>query len=490
VSTHSHLDDEFEDRRRWYTVAVLCLAVLMIGINATIINIALPPIRTELHFTDGSLVWVVNAYLIFFGGFLLLGGRLGDILGRRRLLLLGILVFAIASLGCGLATSAVALVVARAMQGIGGAITSAVALSEIANVFEDAPRRSRALGIYVFVNAAGGSLGHLLSGVLTGELGWRWIFLINGPLGAAAYALCVAYLPKRNSAASNERLDVAGAIVVTTLLILGVYGVVNWNDGVSVRHSVLVVGIGLLLVLFVFIEASVHKPLVPLRLFRARNLAATSIAGILFLAALLGWSFFSALYLQRVLRFDALQVAVLLLPANVIIAMMSLAVTPKLIVRLGNRCSVVLGMLTASAALAFLGRVAADASVILDLLPATLVLGVGAGMAYNPLYVAALGSVSPSDSGAASGVVTTAFTLGGALGLSLLVSVSAARTHALAASGMELQDALTAGYQMAFYSAAAFAAAGALVGGLCLRDAPQFAEPGRERASADSSADL
>lgn len=448
----------------------------MISINGTVVNIALPSIRLDLRFSENSLVWVVNAYLITYGGFLLLGGRLGDFFGRRRLFLLGVMLFTLASLGCGLATSPRSLVAARSAQGLGSAIVSAVALSQIMNLFTEATKRAKALGIYVFVGAGGGSLGLLLGGGVTSALSWHWIFLVNVPIGVGVYALCVALLPRdaRNNS-THVRLDVAGAATAIVSMMLAVYAIVNGNHvGWSSSQTLAVLAIaGGLLALFVRIESKAQTPLMPLALFRIRNLAVVNISGVFLAAAMLAWSYISALYLQLVLQLNPLEVGLVCLPANLAIAVMSVAVSPTLVMRFGIKRTLVSGMLIAGVGLALLARAPMSANVVLDVLPGILFLGLGAGMAYNPLLLSALGSVALCNSGAASGIINTTFTMGGALGLSVLASIADARTSHLLASGADLPLALSGGYQLAFCIGAVFATLAALISGAFLRDTKQ-----------------
>jgi len=450
---------------------VLCLGVLMIVLDTTIVNVALPSIRQDLGFSETSLVWVVNAYMLTFGGFLLLGGRLGDLFGHRRLFLLGITLFTVASLACGLSNSQALLITARAVQGLGGAVVSAVSLSLIMNLFTEPAERAKAMGIYGFVCAGGGSIGVLLGGLLTDSLSWHWIFLVNLPIGVAVYALCLALLPNVGGHAAGERLDIGGAITVTTALMLAVYAIVNGNEaGWISGQTVLLLGTSVVLfAVFLAIEARVKHPLMPLRLFRLRNVATANIIGVLWAAAMFAWFFISALYLQLVLGRSPMQVGLAFLPANLIMAAFSLGLSAKLVMRFGNRAPLSIGLLLAAAGLALFVRAPVDGSFLVDVLPGMTVLGIGAGMALNPLLLVAMSDVAPSESGLASGVVNTAFMMGGALGLAVLASLAAARTGNLLASGANPLVALNGGYHLAFLVGAAFAATAALLAAVLLR---------------------
>ncbi|HDR8942560.1 DHA2 family efflux MFS transporter permease subunit [Burkholderia vietnamiensis] len=466
-------------QQRWYALIVLCLGVLMIVLDSTIVNVALPSIGADLHFTGTALVWVVNAYLLTFGGCLLLGGRLGDLYGQRRMFLAGLVVFTLASLACGVAPSQTLLIAARAVQGFGGAVVSAVSLSLIMNLFTEPGERARAMGVYGFVCAGGGSLGVLLGGLLTGTLSWHWIFLVNLPIGIAVYAMCVALLPRVRVPADAARLDVAGALTVTASLMLAVYGIVGGNEaGWLSPQTVGLIGAALaLLAAFIAIEARVAHPLMPLTLFAARNVALANVIGVLWAAAMFAWFFLSALYMQRVLGYGPLQVGLAFLPANLIMAAFSLGLSARIVMRCGIRGPIAAGLLIAACGLALFSRAPVDGGFVWHVLPGMTLLGIGAGVAFNPVLLAAMSDVEPADSGLASGIVNTAFMMGGALGLAVLASLAAARTEALAAARAASLDALNGGYHAAFAVGAAFAAAAGLLG-LALRIRRQDAMPG------------
>lgn len=460
-----------QGRQRWWALMVLCLGVLMIVLDTTIVNVALPSIREDLNFTETSLVWVVNAYMLTFGGFLLLGGRLGDLLGHRRMFLAGLVLFTLASLACGLARGQGLLIAARAAQGLGGAVVSAVSLSLIMNLFTEAGERARAMGVYGFVCAGGGSLGVLLGGLLTSKLSWHWIFLVNIPIGVAVYALCLRLLPAARGAAGGGRLDVAGALTVTASLMLAVYAVVNGNEAgwTSAQSLGLLGAAALLMALFLAIEARVAEPLMPLALFRLRNVATANVVGVLWAAGMFAWFFVSALYMQLVLGYDAMQVGLAFLPANLIMAAFSLGLSAKLVMRFGIRGPLATGLLMAALGLALFARAPVDGHFAADVLPGMLLLGLGAGIAFNPMLLAAMSDVEPSQSGLASGVVNTAFMMGGALGLAVLASLAAARTAALAGAGAAPVAALAGGYRMTFLAGAVIAAVAAALAAAMVR---------------------
>jgi EmrB/QacA subfamily drug resistance transporter len=482
-------------RSRWLALIVLCLGVLMIVLDTTIVNVALPSIAADLGFSETSLVWVVNAYMLTFGGFLLLGGRLGDLYGHRKLFLAGITLFTLASLACGLANSQVLLVCARAIQGLGGAVVSAVSLSLIMNLFPGPAERAKAMGVYGFVCAGGGSIGVLLGGLLTNLLSWHWIFLVNLPIGIAVYALCVALLPAARGNAHGERLDVAGAISVTASLMLAVYAIVNGNEAgwTSAQTLGLLFVAIVLLAVFIGIEARVVHPLMPLKLFRLRNLTITNVIAVLWAAAMFAWFFISALYMQRVLGYAPFQVGLAFLPANLIMAFFSLGLSARIVMRFGIRRPIAAGLLLAALGLLLFARAPVNGQLIIDVLPGIVLLGIGAGIAFNPMLLAAMNDVTPNDSGLASGIVNTSFMMGGALGLAVLASLAAAATGQVGAAQGE-RAALAVGYHVAFLCGAIFAAAAAALGAFLLRTAqPGSAQPehgqqaktGNGRAAAD-----
>jgi EmrB/QacA subfamily drug resistance transporter len=467
-----------DTRRRWLALLILCLGDLMIVLDVTIVGVALPSIRTDLGFSESSLAWVVNAYLITFGGFLLLGGRLGDLFGHRRLFLAGISLFTLASLACGLASSQGLLVAARAVQGFGAAIVSAVALSLIMTLFTQPAERAKAMGVFGFVASGGGSVGVLLGGILTDVLDWHWIFLVNVPIGVAVVVLSLRLLPGARGPAAAARLDVAGAVTVTAALMLAVYAIVNGNEQgwTSARTLGVLAAAAALLGTFLTIESRVPSPLMPLRLFRLRNLAVSNVVGVFWAAAMFAWFFLSALYLQLVLGYSPLQVGLAFLPGNLIMMALSLGVSAKLVMRFGIRAPLGVGLGVAAVGLALFARAPVDGTFVVDVLPSMILLGMGAGIAFNPVLLAAMGDVEPSEAGLASGIVNTSFMMGGALGLAVLASLAASRTDGLLASGESSLVALTRGYHAAFLVGALFAAAAAVIGAALLRPSAAAAE--------------
>jgi EmrB/QacA subfamily drug resistance transporter len=462
--------------RRWVALYVLCLASLMIVLDVTIVNVALPSIREDLGFTETSLAWVVNAYLLTYGGFLLLGGRLGDLFGHRRLFLGGITLFTLASLLCGLANSQGMLVTARAIQGLGGAVASAVSLSLMMNLFTEQADRAKAMGLFGFVAAGGGSIGVLLGGILTDSINWHWIFLVNFPIGILVVVLSLRLLPAAESSgvAGGRRLDIAGAVTITASLMLAVYAIVNGNqEGWTSAQTLGLLGAAaVLLAVFLAIESRVRSPLVPLGLFRLRNLATANAVGVLWAAAMFAWFFLVALYLQLVLGYSPLQVGLSFLPSNLIMGAFSLGLSAKVVMRYGLKPPLAVGLLLAAAGLLLFARAPVDGNFVVDVLPSMILLGFGAGLAFNPVLLAAMSDVEPSESGLASGVVNTAFLMGGALGLAVLASLAAHRTESLRASGEGSLVALVGGYHVAFVVGAFCAVAAASIGTALLRSSP------------------
>src|SRR5688572_26536426 len=428
-----------DKQKRWLAFYLLCAGEFMIVIDTTIINVALPSIQADLAFSETALVWVVNAYMVTYGGFLLLGGRLGDLYGQRRLFVLGTALFTAASLVCGLATTQWLLVTARAVQGLGGAVVSAIALSLIMNLFSETEERAKAMGVYGFICAGGGSVGVLAGGILTSALSWHWVFLVNLPIGALVCAFCFRLLAPDRAPAHAARLDAWGAVTVTLAAMLAVYAIVN-KDGPLLGLA------AVLAVIFLVIESRVRDPLMPLRLFRVRSVAVANVVGVLWAAAMFAWFFISALYMQLVLGYDPMQIGLAFLPANLIMAVFSIGLSAKLVMRYGLRLPIVGGMLLAAAGLGLFALAPVNGGFWLHVLPGMLLLGLGCGMALNPVMLAAMSDVAPEESGLASGVVNTSFMVGGALGLAALASLAEAK-----------------GYHAAFAAGALFAAVAAAI---------------------------
>jgi len=466
-----------EGRTKWIALYVLCLGMLMIVLDITIVGVALPSIKDDLGFSQSGLAWVVTAYLLTYGGCLLLGGRLGDLYGHRRLFLSGLVVFTVASLVCGLSTHKAELIAARSVQGIGGAVTSAVSFGLVMTIFTEPTERAKAMGVMGFVASGGGSIGVLLGGVLTGALNWHWIFLVNIPIGIAVFIASLRLVPAAPGFAQTRRLDVAGAVTVTASLMLAVFAINShpggwgsgWTVGSFVASAALLAG-------FIGWEKRNAAPLMPLRLFAHRNLSVANVAGVLWAAAMFAWFFMTAQYLQFVLGYSAKQVGVAFLPGNLIMGVLSIFVSAKLVMRFGYRRPLGVGLGLAAVGLALLARAPVQGHFWQDVLPSMVLLGFAAGIAFNPVLLAAMGDVEPQEAGVASGIVNTSFMMGGALGLAVLASVASSRTSSLKASGDTVNEALTGGYHAAFLIGAIFALAAAVIGVAFLRAAPQHGE--------------
>ncbi len=460
-----------DSRTRWLALLVLCLGDLMIVLDVTIVGVALPSIREDLGFSEESLAWVVNAYLLTFGGFLLLGGRLGDLYGHRKLFVIGIALFTAASIACGLSTTQELLIVARAVQGLGGAVVSAVALSLMMTLFTEPAERAKAMGIFGFVASGGGSLGVLLGGILTDVLNWHWIFLVNVPVGVLVLVLTLKLVPRTGGVEGAAKLDIAGAVTVTASLMLAVYAIVNGNEvgWGTARTLGLLAAAGVLLGGFLVIESRVSSPLMPLGLFRIRNVTVSNVVGVLWAGAMFAWFFLSALYLQLVLGYSPLEVGLAFLPGNLVMGILSVGLSAKLVLRYGIRLPLGVGLSLAGVGLLLFARAPVDGNFVVDVLPPMILLGIGAGMAFNPVLLAAMSDVEPKDAGLASGVVNTSFMMGGALGLAVLASLAASRTDTLLADGADELVALTGGYHAAFLVGALFAFAAAAIGAGLLR---------------------
>jgi EmrB/QacA subfamily drug resistance transporter len=404
--------------------------------------------------------------------------------GQRRLFVSGITLFTLASLACGLATSQGFLVTARAVQGVGGAVASAVSLSLMMNLFTEAADRAKAMGIFGFVAAGGGSIGVLLGGLLTNWLDWHWIFLVNLPVGVGVVALSLKLLPGGSGRQAAGRLDVAGAVTVTASLMLAVYAIVNGNQSgwTSGKTLGLLGGAVAVMALFLTIESRVRSPLMPLGLFRLRNLATANVVGVFWAAAMFAAFFLSALYLQGVLGYSPLQVGLAFLPGNLIMGAFSVGLSAKLVMRYGIKRPLAAGLLFAGAALLLFARAPVDGNFVVDILPSMILLGFGAGIAFNPVLLAAMSDVAPEEAGLASGLVNTSFMMGGALGLAVLASLAASRTDSLRAGGDSLLPSLVGGYHIAFAVGAVFAVGAAAIGVMFFRTGQQAAANDGEAA--------
>ncbi len=474
-----------EGRSRWAALVVLCAGMLMIVLDATVVNVALPSIQEDLGFSSASLAWVVNAYLIAFGGLLLLAGRLGDLLSRRGVFLAGLAVFTAASLACGLARSQEMLVAARFVQGVGGAMASAVILGMIVTMFPEPREQAKAIGVYAFVASAGGSVGLLAGGVLTQAITWHWIFFINLPIGLATAFGALRLLDHDRGTGLGRGADVPGAVLVTGALMLLVYTIVDpaaesgWGAG-----RTLVFGAAALALLagFVVREATAAHPLMPLRIFRSRNVAGANAVQALSVAGMFAVFFLGALYLQQVLGYDALGTGVAFLPTTVIMGALSLRASAGLIGRFGARATLLPGLGLILLALALFTRAPVDGSYAEHVLPVMALLGAGAGLAFPALMNLAMSGATPADAGLASGLVNTTAQVGGAIGLAVLATVAATETRARSAAGEATAAALNGGYHLAYWVAAGLVLAAIAVAVVVLQPEREASAEAEEEA--------
>jgi EmrB/QacA subfamily drug resistance transporter len=455
------------DRTRWVALYVLCAGVLMIVLDVTVVNVALPSIQNDLGFSQSGLAWVVNAYLIAFGGLLLLAGRFGDLLGRKRIFMYGLAAFTISSAVCGLSNSQGLLVGARFVQGIAGAMTSAVVLGMIVTMFPNPRDQAKAIGVYGFVASAGGSVGLLAGGILTQAINWHWIFFVNVPIGIATGVLAHRLIDNDEGIGFNGGADIPGAVLITSSLMVGVYTIVKpaADDGWGSSTTLLIGALSLLLLAaFIAREATARTPLIPLRIFRSRNVSGANVVQMLLVAGMFGMFFLGSLYFERVLGYDALQIGFAFLPATVVMGTLSLRFSEPIITRFGARNALLPGLLLVGGGLALFARAPVDGVYWRDVLPTMIILAIGIGVSFPALLNLAMSGATPEDAGLASGLVNTSAQVGGALGLAVLATVSATRTDHLKAAGDSIDSALTGGYHLAFLIGAALCLAAFVVG--------------------------
>ncbi|MHB1538983.1 MAG: MFS transporter [Solirubrobacteraceae bacterium] len=459
------------DERRWAALVVVCLAMLMNALDGTVVNVALPRIQESLHFSQAGLAWVIDAYMISFAGLLLMSGRLGDLVGRKKVFVAGLLVFTGASAVCGVAGSEGVLIAARFVQGIGAALSSSVILAIIATEFPDPRERAKAMSAYIFVAVGGGSIGLLAGGALTQAIDWHWIFFINLPIGLVALLLGIWLVQENEGIGLSKGIDALGSLLVTAGLIVGVYAVVKSTSyGWVSAHTLLALALSLaLLAAFVFVESRVANPIMPLRIFRVRGLASSSLVRGFMFIGMYGCFFIGTLYLEHTLRYGAMQTGLAFLPMTLVVAVLSSGITARLVHRFGPRTVVVPAIVLATAGLALLSQVGSHTSYAPALLVSFLLMGAGMGAASVPLLTIAMAEVPNRDAGLASGIVNVSMQVAGALGVAVLGTISADRSRSLARGGQTLAHALTGGYQLAFVVAAAMVFAGLLVAIVVMR---------------------
>ena len=455
---------------------MLCAGVLMIVLDATIVNVAMPSIQSDLGFTESGLAWVVNAYLIAFGGLLLLAGRLGDLVSRRDMFVTGLVLFTVASVLCGAAQTQEMLVAARFVQGIGGAMASAVTLGMIVSMFPEPREQAKAIGVFGFVASAGGSIGLLLGGVLTEGINWHWIFFVNVPVGIATAAAALKLVRRDRGIGLDKGADVPGAVLITASLMLAVFTIVEpaaergWGDS----RTLLLLGAALaLLAAFVAREATARTPLIPLRIFRSRQVSGANVIQALLVAGMFGQGFLGALFFQRVLGYSPLETGLAFLPLTAVMGTLQLRYAGPLTMRFGARNVLISGLLLTAAGLGLFSLAPADATYAVHILPVMLVMAAGIGISFPALVGVAMSGARPEEAGLASGLVNTTVQVGGALGLAVLATLAAGRTQDALATGTAQAAALTEGYHLAFLLSALLVLAAAVVAVVVLqRDAP------------------
>jgi EmrB/QacA subfamily drug resistance transporter len=440
------------DDRRWAALYVLCAGMLMIVLDATIVNVALPSIQDDLGFSPANLAWVVNAYLIAFGGLLLLSGRLGDLIGQRRVFLIGLAIFTAASLLCAVAQTQEMLIGARFLQGVGGALTSAVILGMIVTMFPEPREQAKAIGVYTFVAVAGGSIGLLAGGVLTETINWHWIFFVNLPIGVATALFALRLVEPSEGLGLEEGADVPGAALITGGLMLGVYTILEAGEAGWGSTQTLVLGaISLgLLAAFLARQARIPNPLMPLRLFRSRNVSGANLVQALVVVGMFGMFFLGALYMQQVLGYSALEVGLAYLPWTIVMGVMSFRFAALLNMRFGPKTTLLPALGFIAGGILYFARTPVDGAYATDILPAMIVMGLGTGLAFPSLMMLAMSGATPSDSGLASGLVNTSAQVGGAVGLAVLATLASDRTGELRADGEPAAAALNGGYHLAY----------------------------------------
>jgi EmrB/QacA subfamily drug resistance transporter len=472
TGTASTMSPPRSGRRRWFALVVVCLGMFMNSLDASIVNVALPAIQRQLHLSQANLTWVVDAYLITFGSFLLLAGRLGDLVGRKRVFLWGIAVFTASSAMCGLAQDQVVLIAGRFLQGIGGAMSASVIIAIIVTEFPRAEERAKAMSAYIFVAVGGGSIGLLVGGVLTQSISWHWIFFINVPIGITTFVLGRILIKENRGLVDQGRVDVLGSVMVTAALLVGIYAIVKVTEyGWLSANTFLFGGVSVaLLIGFVVLESRLANPIMPLRIFRLPTLARSSVVRGFLNTGMFSTFFLGALYLENVLGYSPIQTGLAFLPLSVVMGGLSAGITARLVGRFGNKRVMMPGMACAAVGLLLLTQAGPHAGYLTSLFPAYLLLGLGAGTAFMPLLSLAMHEVPAEDAGLGSGIINVSMQVAAAIGLAVLGTLAANRTTALARAGHTTTDALIGGYHLAFFVAAGCVVVGMLIAGFMLTD--------------------
>jgi EmrB/QacA subfamily drug resistance transporter len=466
-----------ESDPRWRSLYVLCIGFLLIVVDMTIVNVALPSIQRDLHFSQADLAWVVNAYLIPFAGLLLLSGRLGDLLGRKRVFLLGLGLFTLASLACGLSFSQPVLIAARLVQGVGGAASSAVVLGMVVTMFTEPGERARAIGVLSFIVSGGAAVGLIAGGLITQAVSWHWIFFVNLPIGLVTAVLAYRLLDDHPGTGLGDGADVLGAILVTAAMMIGVYAIVDSSAyGLRSLHTIGFGALALgLLAAFVVREALFRNPILPLRLFRSRSLSGANLVQILLTAGFFSFFFLGALDLERVQGYGPMALGLAFLPVAVAQGALSVRFSAQIVIRFGSLPALIAGELMIAAALGVFALGPAQAVYLRDWLLPLVLLGIGGGLLFPPLTIIAMSGVASEDSGLASGLLNTTAQVGGALGLAVLATVSSDRTGQLLGQGQLPVAALAGGYHLAWAVAAALVAVSVVITAAVLRQEPAIA---------------
>ncbi len=468
---HGHTEHGNAERRRWIALAVLCLGQLMMVLDATIVNVALPSIQRDLHFTQSNLTWVMNGYLITFGGFLLLAGRMGDLIGRKKVFLSGLVLFTAASILCGVADSQTMLIAARFLQGVGGAVASSVILAIIVTEFPKRAEQAKAMGMYAFVSAGGGSIGLLAGGALTQSLDWHWIFFVNVPIGVVAFLTGAALIDENEGLGLAGGVDVAGSILITLATMLGAFAIVKSTEYGLLSARTMGAGAASVVLLGAFfaVEARVANPIMPLRILRLRMLIGSSIVRGLLVTGMFSAFFLGSLYLERVLGYDAIDTGLAFMPLTLAIAALSMGVSARAVESFGPLRVLAAGLIGIVAGLVLLAGQGVHAHYLPGLFVAFTVLGLGAGASFLPLLIMGMSDAPAQDAGLASGIINVSVQLFGAIGLATLGTIATDHTKSLTASGETLASALTGGYHLAYVVGAVAVGLGVIIALLVLR---------------------
>ena len=459
------------NRQRWWALVVVCLAMFMNALDSSIVNVALPDIQRDLHFSQAGLTWVVDAFLITFGSFLLLAGRLGDLIGRKKIFLSGVALFTASSVACGVSQSQALLIAGRFVQGIGGALSSSVIIAIVVTEFPEARERAKAMSAYIFVAVGGGSIGLLVGGVLTQALNWHWIFFINVPIGVVTFVFGRMLIEENDAPGLRGGVDWLGSVLVTVALMVGIYAITQATRyGWASPHTL---GLGgaavLLLVVFVVMEARVENPIMPLRILRIRTLTNSSIVRGFLATGLYSTFFLGALYLEDVLGYSPIRTGLAFLPISVMMGVLSAGITARLVIRFGPKRVLIPGMVAATIGLLLLTGASPRADFLTVVMPGFLLIGLGAGLSFVPLLSIAMSDVPSADAGLGSGIVNVSMQMSAALGLAVLGTIATDHTASLVAAGHAVPSALVGGYQLAFLIAAVCSGVGAVVAAIVLR---------------------